>query len=131
MTDHCLQDLGGHCWLLVIHFLVWKLCWKFGDYPVERCSKQMDQQSNFQVYGLLINLLSVGELGLRAETSNPLGVKDELGLHRNPLGVKNELGLHRPALKMPRRMSGKNREKASVVASHYSVVSIANDRSID
>ncbi|KAL9353440.1 hypothetical protein Peur_056120 [Populus x canadensis] len=72
MTDHHLQDLGGHCRLLVIHLLVWKLCWKFGDYPVERCSKQMDQQSNLQVYGLLINLLSVGELGLRAETSNPL-----------------------------------------------------------
>ncbi|KAG5236112.1 xyloglucan xylosyltransferase [Salix suchowensis] len=67
MTDHRHQDLNGHCWLLVIHFLV--------------CSKQMDQQSNLQVYGLLINLLSVGELRLRAETSNPLEVKDELGLH--------------------------------------------------
>uniref|UniRef100_A0A2K1YMS0 Uncharacterized protein n=1 Tax=Populus trichocarpa TaxID=3694 RepID=A0A2K1YMS0_POPTR len=89
MTDHHLQDLGGHSRLLVIHFLVWKLRWKFGDYPVERCSKQMDQQSNLQVYGLLINLLSVGEFGLRAETSNPLGVKDECGLHP-------------PALRMPR-----------------------------
>ena len=89
MTDHRLQDLGGHCRLLVINFLVWKLCWKFGDYPVERCSKQMNQQSNFQAYGLLINLLSVGELGLRDETSNPLEVTDELGLHC-------------PALKMPR-----------------------------
>ncbi|KAG6758888.1 hypothetical protein POTOM_035351 [Populus tomentosa] len=87
MTDHRLQDLGGHCRLLVIKFLVWKLCWKFGD--VERCSKQMNQQSNFQFHGLLINLLSVGELGLRDETSNPLEVTDELGLHC-------------PALKMPR-----------------------------
>ena len=82
MTDHRHQDLNGHCWLLVIQFLVWKLCSKFGDYPLERCSKQMDQQSNLQVYGLLINLLSVGELRLRAESSNPLEAKDELGLHR-------------------------------------------------
>ncbi|KAG6736638.1 hypothetical protein POTOM_060482 [Populus tomentosa] len=91
MTDHCLQDLGGHCRLLVINFLVWKLCWKFGD--VERCSKQMNQQSNFQVYGLVINLLSVGELGLRDETSNPLEVTDELGCIALHLKMPVTLGM--------------------------------------
>ncbi|CAK7333181.1 unnamed protein product [Dovyalis caffra] len=58
MTDHRHLGLGGHCWLHVIAF------W---------CGRFM---------GLLINLLPVGELRVRAETSNLLEVKDELGLHR-------------------------------------------------
>ncbi|KAA8530939.1 hypothetical protein F0562_005602 [Nyssa sinensis] len=50
--------LGDHQWPLVTHFVGCKPCGKFGDYPVERCLKQMDRAFNFgdnqilQMYGV-------------------------------------------------------------------------------
>ncbi|KAA8526501.1 hypothetical protein F0562_008296 [Nyssa sinensis] len=39
--------LGDHRWPLVTHFVGCKPCGKFGDYPAERCLKQMDRAFNF------------------------------------------------------------------------------------
>ncbi|KAK7295612.1 hypothetical protein RJT34_18523 [Clitoria ternatea] len=78
---------GDHRWPLVTHFVGCKPCGKFGDYPVERCLKQMDRAFNFgdnqilQVYGFTHKSLASRKVKrIRNETSNPLEVKDELGL---------------------------------------------------
>ncbi|XP_074328336.1 xyloglucan 6-xylosyltransferase 1-like [Apium graveolens] len=77
---------GDHRWPLVTHFVGCKPCAKFGDYPVERCLKQMDRAFNFadnqilQMYGFEHKTLASRKVKRRKnETSNPLE-KDELGL---------------------------------------------------
>lgn len=79
--------LGDHRWPLVTHFVGCKPCGKFGDYPIERCFKQMDRAYNFgdnqvlQIYGFEHKSLASGRVKrTRNETSNPLEVKDKLGL---------------------------------------------------
>ena len=79
--------LGDHRWPLVTHFVGCKPCGKFGDYPVERCLKQMDRAYNFgdnqilQMYGFTHKSLASRRVKrVRNETSNPVDVKDELGL---------------------------------------------------
>ncbi|CAL0307225.1 unnamed protein product [Lupinus luteus] len=79
--------LGDHRWPLVTHFVGCKPCGKFGDYPVERCLKQMDRAYNFgdnqilQMYGFTHKSLASRRVKrVRNESSNPLEVKDELGL---------------------------------------------------
>jgi len=64
-----------------------KPCGKFGDYPVEKCLKQMDRAFNFgdnqilQIYGFRHKSLASRRVKrVRDETSNPLEVKDELSL---------------------------------------------------
>ncbi|XP_057806037.1 xyloglucan 6-xylosyltransferase 2-like [Salvia miltiorrhiza] len=78
---------GDHRWPLVTHFVGCKPCGKFGDYPVERCLKQMDRAFHFgdnqilQMYGFIHNSLGSRKVRrIRNETSNPLAVRDELGL---------------------------------------------------
>ncbi|KAF6142488.1 hypothetical protein GIB67_039452 [Kingdonia uniflora] len=73
--------------LLVTHFVGCKPCGKFGDYPVERCLKQMNRAFNFcdnqilQIYGFTHKTLGSRRVKrTRNEMSNPLEVKDELGL---------------------------------------------------
>ncbi|TKY61790.1 Xyloglucan 6-xylosyltransferase 1 [Spatholobus suberectus] len=87
MIQNYRPGFGDHRWPLVTHFVGCKPCGKFGDYPVERCLKQMDRAFNFgdnqilQIYGFTHkSLASRGVRRIRNETSNPLEVKDELGL---------------------------------------------------
>jgi len=87
MIENYHPGLGDHRWPLVTHFVGCKPCGKFGDYPVERCLKQMDRAFNFgdnqilQIYGFTHkSLASKGVKRIRDETSNPLELKDELGL---------------------------------------------------
>lgn len=82
---------GDHRWPLVTHFVGCKPCGKFGDYPVERCLKQMDRAYNFgdnqvlQMYGYSHKSLASRKIvKTRNETSNPLDVKDDLGLLHPP-----------------------------------------------
>ncbi|KAJ6794177.1 putative xyloglucan 6-xylosyltransferase 1 [Iris pallida] len=78
---------GDHRWPLVTHFVGCKPCGKFGDYPVERCLKQMDRAFNFgdnqilQMYGFEHKSLASRRVRrIRNETSSPLEARDELGL---------------------------------------------------
>ncbi|KAK9945565.1 hypothetical protein M0R45_011073 [Rubus argutus] len=87
MIENYHPGLGDHRWPLVTHFVGCKPCGKFGDYPVERCLKQMDRAFNFgdnqvlQIYGFTHKSLASRRVKrIRNETSNPLEVKDELGL---------------------------------------------------
>ncbi|KAK7842390.1 xyloglucan 6-xylosyltransferase 2 [Quercus suber] len=87
MMENYHPGLGDHRWPLVTHFVGCKPCGKFGDYPVERCLRQMDRAYNFgdnqilQMYGFEHkNLGSRRVKRVRNETGNPLEVKDELGL---------------------------------------------------
>ena len=47
MIENYHPGLGDHRWPLVTHFVGCKPCGKFGDYPIERCLKQMDRAFNF------------------------------------------------------------------------------------
>ncbi|KAI6697583.1 hypothetical protein NL676_017702 [Syzygium grande] len=87
MIENYHPGLGDHRWPLVTHFVGCKPCGKFGDYPVERCLKQMDRAFNFgdnqilQMYGFTHKSLASRRVKrIRNETGNPLEVKDELGL---------------------------------------------------
>ncbi|XP_057772239.1 xyloglucan 6-xylosyltransferase 2-like [Salvia miltiorrhiza] len=87
MIESYHPGFGDHRWPLVTHFVGCKPCGKFGDYPVERCLKQMDRAFNFgdnqilQMYGFTHKSLgSRRVVRIRNETSNPLEVRDELGL---------------------------------------------------
>ncbi|KAM7254931.1 hypothetical protein ACFE04_020172 [Oxalis oulophora] len=87
MIENYHPGFGDHRWPLVTHFVGCKPCGKFGDYPVERCLKQMDRAFNFgdnqilQIYGFTHESLASKRVKrVRNETSNPLEVKDEFGL---------------------------------------------------
>ncbi|KAK6146176.1 hypothetical protein DH2020_020045 [Rehmannia glutinosa] len=87
MLENYHPGLGDHRWPLVTHFVGCKPCGKFGDYPVERCLKQMDRAFNFgdnqilQMYGFTHNSLGSRRVKrTRNETDNPLEVRDEFGL---------------------------------------------------
>ncbi|KAM1195211.1 hypothetical protein ACFX13_022244 [Malus domestica] len=87
MIENHHPGLGDHRWPLVTHFVGCKPCGKFGDYPVERCLKQMDRAYNFgdnqvlQMYGFEHKSLGSRRVKrVRNESSNPLEVKDKLGL---------------------------------------------------
>ncbi|KAK6239356.1 hypothetical protein QUC31_004825 [Theobroma cacao] len=87
MIENYHPGLGDHRWPLVTHFVGCKPCGKFGDYPVERCLKQMDRAFNFgdnqilQIYGFTHKSLASRRVKrVRNETGHPLEVKDELGL---------------------------------------------------
>uniref|UniRef100_A0A1D1ZH92 Putative glycosyltransferase 2 n=1 Tax=Anthurium amnicola TaxID=1678845 RepID=A0A1D1ZH92_9ARAE len=87
MMDNYHPGLGDHRWPLVTHFVGCKPCGKFGDYPVERCLKQMDRAFNFgdnqilQMYGFTHKSLASRRVKrIRNETDKPLEVQDELGL---------------------------------------------------
>ncbi|KAF7146003.1 hypothetical protein RHSIM_Rhsim04G0222100 [Rhododendron simsii] len=87
MIENYHPGLGDHRWPLVTHFVGCKPCEKFGDYPMKRCFKQMDRAFNFgdnqilQMYGFTHKSLASRRVKrTRNETSNPLQVKDELGL---------------------------------------------------
>ncbi|XP_071721904.1 LOW QUALITY PROTEIN: xyloglucan 6-xylosyltransferase 2-like [Rutidosis leptorrhynchoides] len=87
MIENYHPGFGDHRWPLVTHFVGCKPCGKLGDYPVERCLKQMDRAFNFgdnqilQIYGFTHKSLASRRVKrVRNETSNPLEVKDELGL---------------------------------------------------
>lgn len=97
MIENYHPGFGDHRWPLVTHFVGCKPCGKFGDYPVERCLKQMDRAFNFgdnqilQMYGFTHKSLGSRRVKrVRNETSNPLDVKDELGLlHPDFKAVQN------------------------------------------
>ncbi|XP_074307159.1 xyloglucan 6-xylosyltransferase 2 [Silene latifolia] len=87
MIEKYKPGYGDHRWPLVTHFVGCKPCGKFGDYPVERCLKQMDRAYNFgdnqilQMYGFSHKSLGSRKvIRVRNETSNPFDIKDELGL---------------------------------------------------
>ncbi|XP_042518131.1 xyloglucan 6-xylosyltransferase 2-like [Macadamia integrifolia] len=87
MIQNYHPGLGDHRWPLVTHFVGCKPCGKFGDYSVERCLKQMDRAFNFgdnqilQIYGFTHKSLASRRVKrIRNDTSNPLEVKDDLGL---------------------------------------------------
>lgn len=86
MIEHHHPSLGDRRWPLVTHFVGCKPCGRLGDYPAERCLRQMDRAFNFgdnqilEIYGFTHKTLAsrrVGRIG--NDTSNPLKVKDELG----------------------------------------------------
>ncbi|CAA2966459.1 xyloglucan 6-xylosyltransferase 2-like [Olea europaea subsp. europaea] len=87
MIENYHPGLGDHRWPLVTHFVGCKPCGKFGDYPVERCLKQMDRAFNMgdnqilQMYGFTHKTIASRRVKrTRNETSNPLEVQDEHGL---------------------------------------------------
>ncbi|XP_059440187.1 xyloglucan 6-xylosyltransferase 2-like isoform X2 [Corylus avellana] len=87
MIKNYQPGFGDHRWPLVTHFVGCKPCGKFGDYPVEKCLKQMDRAFNFgdnqilQIYGFRHKSLASRRVKrVRDEKSNPLEVKDELRL---------------------------------------------------
>uniref|UniRef100_A0ACD5WWP0 Uncharacterized protein n=1 Tax=Avena sativa TaxID=4498 RepID=A0ACD5WWP0_AVESA len=87
MLENYQPGLGDHRWPLVTHFVGCKPCSKFGDYPVERCLKQMDRAFNFgdnqvlHMYGFEHKSLASRRVKrIRNETSNPLEMKDDFGL---------------------------------------------------
>ncbi|KAI4962967.1 hypothetical protein ZWY2020_020585 [Hordeum vulgare] len=87
MLENYQRGLGDHRWPLVTHFVGCKPCSKFGDYPVERCLKQMDRAFNFgdnqvlHMYGFEHKSLASRRIKrIRNETSNPLDMKDDYGL---------------------------------------------------
>ncbi|KAF6988243.1 hypothetical protein CFC21_005811, partial [Triticum aestivum] len=87
MLENYQPGLGDHRWPLVTHFVGCKPCSKFGDYPVERCLKQMDRAFNFgdnqvlHMYGFEHKSLCEQEdQEVRNETSDPLDMKDDYGL---------------------------------------------------
>ncbi|KAK8959854.1 putative glycosyltransferase 2 [Platanthera guangdongensis] len=87
MMENYHPGFGDHRWPLVTHFVGCKPCGKFGDYPVERCLKQMDRAFNFgdnqilQMYGFNHKSLASRKVKrVRNETANPLEVIDDLGL---------------------------------------------------
>ncbi|KAA8530856.1 hypothetical protein F0562_005520 [Nyssa sinensis] len=55
MMENFHPGLGDHRWPLVTHFVGYKPCGKFGDYPVERCLKQMDRAFNFGDNQILVH----------------------------------------------------------------------------
>ena len=87
MMEKYHPGLGDDRWPLVTHFVGCKPCAKFGDYPVERCLKQMERAFNFgdnqilQIYGFTHKSLSSLKVKrTRNDTARPLEVKDDLGL---------------------------------------------------
>ncbi|KAF7042318.1 hypothetical protein CFC21_051958 [Triticum aestivum] len=87
MLENYQPGLGDHRWPLVTHFVGCKPCSKFGDYPVERCLKQMDRAFNFgdnqvlHMYGFEHKSLASRRIKrIRNETSDPLDMKDDYGL---------------------------------------------------
>ncbi|PKA48395.1 Putative glycosyltransferase 2 [Apostasia shenzhenica] len=87
MMEKYHPGLGDHRWPLVTHFVGCKPCGKFGDYPVERCLKQMDRAFNFgdnqilQMYGFTHKSLASRKVKrIRNDTASPLEMVDELGL---------------------------------------------------
>ncbi|GER46239.1 xylosyltransferase 1 [Striga asiatica] len=94
MIENYHPGFGDHRWPLVTHFVGCKPCLKFGDYSVERCLRQMDRAFNFgddqilQMYGFAHNSLASRKVRrIRNETSDPLEVRDELGLLHPPFKV--------------------------------------------
>ncbi|XAR61322.1 Xyloglucan 6-xylosyltransferase [Bertholletia excelsa] len=88
--------LGDHRWPLVTHFVGCKPCGKFADYPVEKCLKHMERAFNFgdnqilQMYGFAHKSLESRSVKrTRNDTTNPLKVKDELGLIHQELKTVN------------------------------------------
>ncbi|XP_038682659.1 xyloglucan 6-xylosyltransferase 2 [Tripterygium wilfordii] len=84
MIENHHPGLGDHRWPLVTHFVGCKPCGKFGDYPVERCLRQMDRAFNFgdnqilKLYGFTHkSLASRGVKRVTYETSNPVEVTDK------------------------------------------------------
>ncbi|KAG5236115.1 glycosyltransferase family protein [Salix suchowensis] len=79
MIEKFHPGLGDDRWPLVTHFVGCKPCGKAGDYPVERCLKQMDRAFNFgdnqilQIYGFVHNSLAGWRVRrvMRGEISNP------------------------------------------------------------
>ncbi|KAJ4905187.1 Xyloglucan 6-xylosyltransferase 1 [Raphanus sativus] len=91
MIENHKPGFGDHRWPLVTHFVGCKPCGKFGDYPVERCLRQMDRAFNFgdnqilQMYGFThTSLGSRSVKPTRRQTDRPVDVKDEFGLLHPP-----------------------------------------------
>ena len=87
MIENHKPGFGDHRWPLVTHFVGCKPCGKFGDYPVERCLRQMDRAFNFgdnqilQMYGFTHKSLGSRRVKpTRNQTDRPLDAKDEFGL---------------------------------------------------
>ena len=87
MVENHKPGFGDHRWPLVTHFVGCKPCGKFGDYPVERCLRQMDRAFNFgdnqilQMYGFTHKSLGSRRVKpTRNQTDRPLDAKDEFGL---------------------------------------------------
>nr|CAI11457.1 putative glycosyltransferase [Solanum tuberosum] len=77
--------LGDERWPFVTHFVGCKPCGSYGDYPAERCLKNMERAFNFadnqvlNLYGFKHKgLLSPNIKRIRNETDNPLQYVDQL-----------------------------------------------------
>ncbi|CAE6080928.1 unnamed protein product [Arabidopsis arenosa] len=91
MIENHKPGFGDHRWPLVTHFVGCKPCGKFGDYPVERCLRQMDRAFNFgdnqilHMYGFTHKSLGSRRVKpTRNQTDRPLDAKDEFGLLHPP-----------------------------------------------
>eukprot|EP00249_Psilotum_nudum_P004876 c18358_g1_i2 orf=492-1862(+) len=80
--------LGDDRWPFVTHFVGCKPCGKFGDYPVERCLRQMERAFNFadnqvlQMYGFQHRNLGAAKVKrIRNDTDRPLEVLHADNLH--------------------------------------------------
>ncbi|KAJ7518078.1 hypothetical protein O6H91_21G053900 [Diphasiastrum complanatum] len=87
MMEKYHPGLGDDRWPFVTHFVGCKLCGGYGDYPVERCLKQIERAFNFadnqilQMYGFQHRSLgSTGVKRTRNDTAHPLEVDDDLKL---------------------------------------------------
>ncbi|XP_060205049.1 probable xyloglucan 6-xylosyltransferase 5 [Lycium barbarum] len=85
MIEKYHPGLGDERWPFVTHFVGCKPCGSYGDYPAERCLKNMERAFNFadnqvlNLYGFRHKgLLSPNIKRIRNETDNPLQYVDEL-----------------------------------------------------
>ncbi|KAJ7532793.1 hypothetical protein O6H91_13G020300 [Diphasiastrum complanatum] len=79
--------LGDDRWPFVTHFVGCKPCGSYGDYPVERCLKNMERAFNFadnqvlQMYGFQHRSLGTAKVKrTRNDTAHPLELGDDLQL---------------------------------------------------
>jgi xyloglucan 6-xylosyltransferase len=78
---------GDERWPFVTHFVGCKPCGSYGDYPVERCLKQMERSFNFgdnqvlQMYGFRHRGLGSFKVKrTRNDTDRPIDVEDPLNI---------------------------------------------------
>eukprot|EP01018_Ginkgo_biloba_P028588 Gb_09703 [translate_table: standard] len=90
---------GDDRWAFVTHFVGCKPCGSYGDYPVERCLKQMERAFNFadnqilQIYGFHHRSLGSAKVKrTRNDTALPLEVVDELNLSHPSFNIQQKTG---------------------------------------
>ncbi|KAH7447852.1 hypothetical protein KP509_01G124000 [Ceratopteris richardii] len=91
---------GDERWPFVTHFVGCKPCGSYGDYPVEKCLKEMERSFNFgdnqilQMYGFQHRTLATFKVKrTQNDTDHPLEIQDDLNLLHPQFGQSNAVSL--------------------------------------